>query len=61
MKAEIILIYRLEDQTPDHVELVDVTCGTELMNLAHVALRRTQNDPTLIPAAMVNFNSLEEK
>lgn len=61
MKAEIILKYKLEDDTPDYREIVEVTCSTELSNLAYAALQQTKNNPSCVPATMVNFNFLEDE
>ena len=65
MKAEIILKYKLEDDTPDYREIIEVTCGTELMNRAHAILAENQQqaekNPDLSAPVMVNFNFLEDE
>jgi hypothetical protein len=61
VKAEYILKYKTEDGVPDHQVLVDVSCPTELMNLAYAALQKTQNNPDLLPAQLVNFNYIGEE
>jgi hypothetical protein len=61
LKAEIILKYKAEDKTDDHIEIVDVSCVTELQNLAYGMLAQTKNDPSCIPAIAVNFNFVTEE
>lgn len=51
-KAEYILQYRIDQELPDYREIVEVTCQTELSNLAHAELRTSRVDN-------VNFNFLE--
>jgi hypothetical protein len=55
-KAEYTLQYRIVDGMPEFEDfhtIVEVSCVTELTNLAHAALRASHADN-------VNFNFLEE-
>ena len=67
MNAEYTLQYSVpqpdEDgnrgqRTPDHTEYIEVHSITELMNVAWGTFRKTQSDPTLVPAENVTFNLL---
>lgn len=55
MLAEIKLQYRVDLDPPqeDYTETVEVSCGTELANLAHTMLRHSHADN-------VNFSFLED-
>ena len=51
MLAEYVLKYRIADNTPDFSAQAEVSCLTELENLAYAALKASG-------AELVNFNFL---
>ena len=53
MLAEYTLKYRIADNLPDFTAQVEVSCLTELQNVAYAALKTTR-------AELVNFNYVTE-